>query len=354
MIRVHLATVIGAGLLMLAGMTAAAQSPPGYDCYTGYALSGYNNQTLLNQSLQSCADACRDNGNCRSFDYGFNDRGVCYLSYKSVKDRTGSTVGNPRYQYCEPQDTYIPPAPASSGGARPGGWTARPYYACTEKTALSGHNTIYGKTKIIPGHTMKSCQETCDATPGCISIDFSNSAGTCYLSDASASLGYPTTMATDITYCEQTDDPPPPPPAVIPPATAGGGTAGPGAGPAYPPVALPPDTQTLPCWNTRSQSWSTMTISCVSGPSRTGRGVCADPRAIGLIDQWLAAKASGETKWDCWSRWYPVSPGGSLRTCTGDKPETGGRTRCEFLLEHDLGVVPGLGSVQSYVTSNLD
>ena len=151
-------------------------------------------------------------------------------------------------------------------------------------------------------------------------------------------------------YCEKTDDAPPPSaapgatPARIPPVAGEPASRS-------PPASLSPDEQQIQCYD--RGELKVVTISCVSGWSKTGRGICEDPRTLQLMDQWLTATRTYPALLDCWGRPYPEALSGARRTCQGGKPDTNGRTRCEYLKDHDWGSAPGLGTMMDYVNANL-
>lgn len=84
----------------------ARQPAQRFECRSGLALRGANDRTLLGGSEAACARACREWQECRSYDYGVRDNGVCYLSKRSVRDGTGGAVRNPRYRYCQKVRTW--------------------------------------------------------------------------------------------------------------------------------------------------------------------------------------------------------------------------------------------------------
>ena len=319
---------------------ASAETPAGYDCSVGKALKGANTKTALNQSYQSCADRCTADNKCESFDYGVRYNGICYLSTASVSEGTGEVVPNPRFNYCDKQKGILRPKPPQR--------LALHGYKCTPGMALSGENN----DGTISGTTIEGCSAACDADedpPICKSFDY-NTNGFCYLSHSVAGKLIP---APAFTYCEVgvPTTPSVPPTPGIPPA--------PGVPPS-PPVVPPatsssPEKQTIECWNTRQSKWSTMELSCVSGSGQTGRGICANPKTLTLIDQWFKAREEPpRAKLDCWGRHFPHTPSGARRTCHGGKPETDGRTRCEYLRDHYWQQsAPGLGTLENFVNDNL-
>ena len=143
--------------------------------------------------------------------------------------------------------------------------------------------------------------------------------------------------------CTRAGSPPAPPVPAAPPAPPRGGGGGTG-----------PLSQGITCWDRRTQSWSTDTLSCVSPTGGGGGGVCADPRALAAMDEWLVRLGTPQTKWDCWARWYPLSPDGSAkRVCGMHRPDTDGRTRYEYLRDNVRGTAPGLGTLMEHVNRRL-
>lgn len=111
------------------------------------------------------------------------------------------------------------------------------------------------------------------------------------------------------------------------------------------------------------QSGSGLRLSCYSGDDFAESGYCMDPRTIDLIDNWLS-KARPFYGWDkayydCWGRWAGTSRNGETRgNC--HRPETDGKTRCEYLLVQLKGVLPNVDasilpamSLESYLIRQL-
>ena len=209
--RLLVSLTVALALIGFAMTNAFAQSPQGYDCSQGLALSGANDQTRYNQTLQSCADSCTQSSACQSFDFGFDHSNICYLSSKSAREGSGRTVSNPRYLYCERLPGTATPNP-------PGQLKA---FDCTGGHAQLGNNDI---SPTLSGQTLESCQAACDSDPNCKSIDFL-STGVCYRSTVSGSTGGVVKKAPASTYCEKVDDPPAR-------GDAGGGTTQPQPAPA--------------------------------------------------------------------------------------------------------------------------
>jgi len=93
------------------------------------------------------------------------------------------------------------------------------------------------------------------------------------------------------------------------------------------------------------QRGSGLRLSCQSAEDFEESGYCMDPRTIQLIDYWLskARPFSGWDKayYDCWGRWVGTSRNGEARgNC--HRPETGGKTRCEYVLEQLRGTFPNV------------
>lgn len=89
-------------------------------------------------------------------------------------------------------------------------------------------------------------------------------------------------------------------------------------------------------------------LSCGVPGTPGGSGLCLDPRTQGLIDVWLSStRPRNGDRYDCYGRIVQISPNLGARThdnCM--RPDTDGRTRCEFLL-HFMGdgTSPELGGV---------
>ena len=82
-------------------------------------------------------------------------------------------------------------------------------------------------------------------------------------------------------------------------------------------------------------------LSCGSDTGQGESGLCHDPRANTLIDTWLAnSKPSTGSGYDCWGRLLQVGGGyGAVSDHNCHKPDTGGLTRCEFLLRQASAAV---------------
>jgi len=86
-------------------------------------------------------------------------------------------------------------------------------------------------------------------------------------------------------------------------------------------------------------------LSCQSPDDFEESGYCMDPRTMQLINYWLS-KAKPFWDWDkawydCWGRWVGTSRNGETRgNC--HRPETDGKTRCEYVLEQLRGSFPNV------------
>lgn len=167
--------------------------PQRYDCRSDRALEGGNDKTYAGQSAQSCAAECTAWGSCRSFDFA-RSSGICYLSKKSERDGTGTTIPSTGFSYCE----KLPRKACSQPRVK-----KKPIeeYACREGQALSGAND---RTKLQQTH--ETCAAACSDWEGCRSFDFgARQNGVCYLSQSSVIDGTGRTVKNlQFRYCEKT------------------------------------------------------------------------------------------------------------------------------------------------------
>ena len=94
----------------------------------------------------------------------------------------------------------------------------------------------------------------------------------------------------------------------------------------------------------------------VTCPGPGGVGLCADPGVLAIMDEWLdratPPMGPGESLcYDCWGRVLGTARTGAITT--GQNPDTGGKTRCEWLyyLAPGLESGNGFGTLASYLGS---
>ncbi len=173
-------------VLLFLPQATSAQTSPRFECISGKALNGGNDRTLLQQSQTSCERACAEWAECASFDYGFNQGGICYLSRSRAAADT-SLVSNPNFLYCAKtnQQSCVP----------------RPErYECWSGLALQG-----GNDRSYANQTYGQCAQLCSGWGPCQSFDYGEQAGgACYLSKRSVRSGSGVTVRNDkFIYCER-------------------------------------------------------------------------------------------------------------------------------------------------------
>ncbi len=98
-------------------------------------------------------------------------------------------------------------------------------------------------------------------------------------------------------------------------------------------------------------------LSCVApGAVPPEWGMCADSRTIAVIDAFLSRTLPWPgAEYDCWGRWVGVGPTGAVTRNNCQRPETDGRTRCQYLLDNYLALPsPQLGvDLGTYVNQNV-
>jgi len=99
-------------------------------------------------------------------------------------------------------------------------------------------------------------------------------------------------------------------------------------------------------------------LSCVAPVVTPEIGLCADPRTLEVIDAFLSQTKLWEGgEFDCWARWINLSSenGRAVARNNCQRPETDGRTRCQYLLDnYSLLESPQLGTdLRGYVLENV-
>ncbi|KAF0813890.1 hypothetical protein IGB42_01569 [Andreprevotia sp. IGB-42] len=155
--------------LLLAG-SAFAASLDSFIETPNAAISGYNNEHLINVTPEACATACKDAsraGWCVSFDYNRS------ASWCDLSDKRAADVGGLKTDYAgNPYDHYsLKPDPLKA-------------YYLTPNAAISGYNNEH-LTAVTPAECATACSDA-SRSNWCKSFDYFKTQQACDLSDKRA------------------------------------------------------------------------------------------------------------------------------------------------------------------------